>query len=244
LLSLALTVIAQKPVITAENATAAGAHPPVLVAVGTTSETSTVYDANEKVWKRWTMRDVDGRRVLVMATSADGVAWDAGAGAGNVCFAPSDVQGAWDSGAISAPTVLLNPSADDDLHRFVLTYAGSSTDGGGAMPATEIGIAYSADGRSFKRAGVVLGGEGMSYGEPRLMLADGEFELSYFRVKTGAGGIVEQAGLGTAVSTDGVKWDVRNDSPVTVEVVGKTPPTAKLVQRLRQLVDAYSESPL
>lgn len=241
LLSLALTLLSQKPVITAERVQDSATHLPALSAVGTTSETSTIYDASENLWKRWSMKGVGARRVLTMATSVDGNVWKDAEGE---CFAPCATESSWDSGSISAPTVVFNPNATDDSKRFLLSYAGAGTASGVGMPATAIGVAYSSDGRHFDRAGMVLGGSGMSYGEPRLALVDGQFQLSFFCVKTDAKGIVEQAGLGTACSADGIKWDVRNDSPVTVEVVGKTTSTANLVQRLRQLVDAYSECPL
>lgn len=262
LLSLGFTLLSQLPVVTAEHSCAGPEHPAALQSVGTVSETSTVYDANDGLWKRWSMETIGGTRVVVLSTSHDGLVWNKSAAP---CFAPAKSSAAWDSSSIASPVVILNESAVQD-RRYMMWYSGASegTAGSSALAPTAIGLAFSSDGRHFTRlpanespageeglilsaraafpasAGVTQG----CVGEPRISIYDGKYTMSFFRVATNDKGEVLAAGLGSATSTDGIKWTLQTGSPVTVELVGKTTTTPALVHRLRQLVDAYSECPM
>jgi hypothetical protein len=236
--------------------------------MGTTSETSTIYDAEEKIWKRWSLESnaVTGRRELYLQTSANGNEWQR---IEQPVFQANAADSAsWDHSAIASPVVLLNPDGDQ-ARRFMLWYSGSNserpvTDTASGAPSTSLGLAFSADGKNFFRLpadespylkeGLVLtadrafpramGIAGGSLGEPKVSLSDGMYTLSFYRVGTDQEGTVKVAGLGAAISADGVNWTLDASPPVTVEIVGKTTTTPALVQRLRQLVDAYSECPM
>jgi hypothetical protein len=262
LLSLGLTFFSQLPVVTAERPDGGAEHPPAIQSLGTTSETSTIYDANEKLWKRWSMENADGGRIVSLSTSVNGAIWNA---VDKPCFTPSASADAWDRSTVASPIVVLNENAAPE-RRYMMWYSGAadSTAGSGTLAKTSIGLAFSVDGRTFTRIsagespcgveGLVLSGDAAfganpavvqgSVGEPRVMLTEGRYTMSFFRVGTDAAGIVEAAGLGSATSSDGIKWVLQTGEPVTVELVGKTTRTPALVHRLRQLVDAYSECPM
>jgi hypothetical protein len=262
LLSLGLTFLSQLPVITAEHHDLAGEHPAAIQSVGTTSETSTIYDADEHLWKRWSMESGEAGRVVSLCTSTDGALWNEAA---QPCFTPASGTVAWDHSSIASPIVIQNEHAAPE-RRYMMWYSGAcdSTAGSGASATTSIGLAFSADGRTFTRLpasespcgveGLVFSGDSAfegnraivqgSVGEPRITLIEGKYTMSFFRVGSNLSGIVEAAGLAHATSEDGIKWTMQTGEPVTVELVGKTTRTPALVHRLRQLVDAYSECPM
>lgn len=209
-----------------------------------------LYDADEGLWKMWfssvraTTCDeglADDPIAIYYAESADGLAW-------TVAPEPAlDVGAAdaWDRDLVETPSVLQLPCAPAE-RRFALVYAGGRRDGDliFGQPAWQLGLAFSADGRSFTRlpaadspyadagqphdvAGMVLRAEdcyptlpGVEKGvaaDPDLVLRDGVVHLFF-------GGIGMAADLVTpltpiaishATSTDLITWTPSNN-PVHV----------------------------
>lgn len=271
--SLCLTVLVQQPVVPADGHKFAGAvtqPPPVLARFamtnfkpfGTVCETSTIYDADEKLWKRWFLdtADATSKPVLRLATSVEGSSWMR---EGNVCFESSADAEDWDNEIVGKPAIVMNPKAPR-AKRFMMWYAGKNnrTLRPNGICETSIGLAFSADGRNFKRInagnspysveGLVLTAadafsdskdvvEGC-LGQPNVTFDGGKFALSFYKVGCGASGQILGAGISTATSQDGVNWQIEAASPVTVNIVGKNTTAGPLVERLKQLADAYYES--
>lgn len=209
-----------------------------------------LYDADEGLWKMWfssvraTTCDeglADDPIAIYYAESADGLTW-------TVAPEPAlDVGAAdaWDRDLVETPSVLQLPCAPPE-RRFALVYAGGRRDGDliFGQPAWQLGLAFSADGRSFTRlpaadspyadagqphdvAGMVLRAEdcyptlpGVEKGvaaDPDLVLRDGVVHLFF-------GGIGMAADLVTpltpiaishATSPDLITWTPSNN-PVHV----------------------------
>jgi len=275
LASLCLTIFTQQPLLAAESlkivSSILGTPPLVARAglsqlpdVGTISETSTVFDAEEKIWKRWFVETsrVNGsvKEVLHLATSADGNAWQS---QDAVCFEPALDSNKWDATTMGAPVIVANPAGAKE-RKFLLWYAGSNqtTVRPNGMAATSIGLAYSADGRKFQRISAAespCSVEGMvltatqtfpdsadvtegCLGQPSIVYREGVFSMSFYKVGADASGKILGAGIARAVSSDGIKWNLSVSAPVTVQLVGKSAATSTLVERLKQLANAYSEA--
>lgn len=113
-------------------------------------------------------------------------------------------------------------------------------------------LATSEDGARFTPAGVVLKasqafaeGENVveaSIGEPSVAWRDRQFVMSFYRIGTDASGEVIDAGIAKATSPDGIKWTVAPSAQVSVQIVGHNTHADGLIERLKRLANAYSES--
>lgn len=277
LASLCLTIFAQQPIVPADRSlTASAAAGPAAILGGSglsarpsmdeIAGTSTVYDANQKQWKRWFLEVdrpmADDGTVLRMATSTDGTNWTSE----NVtCFETGSSENDWDHSTISNPTVVINPNASPD-RRFMLWYSGSNERGlrSNGLAESNIGVAFSADGQHFERVSAAESpyqtpGLAMSVieafpenaevvegclGEPRVTLRDGKYSMSFYKIGNNASGQLLSAGIARAISSDGIKWTLECAPCVTVQVVGTHSTNSGLVERLKQLANAYYEAPI
>lgn len=120
---------------------------------------SVLYDPDEQRWKAWwssgaaaTPTSATSRVHIMYAESSDGIAW-------NVQLEPALRSGVdplnWDHSRIETPTVIKVPTNPPD-RRYVMFYAGGNDvdyphTPGLAYTWYQLGVAFSADGRTFTR---------------------------------------------------------------------------------------------
>jgi hypothetical protein len=175
--------------------------------------------------------DPDLVAIVRRATSADRMSWTLD---DLPAFAQSTSPTAWDRVTTEAPTVVYNPAASPD-RRYLMLYAGS--DGPFPHPGytranSQIGAAFSADGRTFTRVpaaqsphgkdGLVLTGpqvfptgtDGI-VSDPEVVLVDGIYHL-YFSSLSCSGtncATIDTFGISHATSPDGITWTIK-EAPV------------------------------
>ncbi|MCX5748227.1 MAG: hypothetical protein NT062_37725, partial [Proteobacteria bacterium] len=162
-------------------------------------------------------------QVIRRATSVDRIAWQVDE---TPALEVGDV-GAWDHARTEAPTVVMNPDAPA-AQRYLMLYAGAARAfpfPGYAVPASGIGAAFSADGKTFTRlpasqsrdgqAGLVLRGSdvypgvtGAIVADPDVVLVDGIYHLFYssFACLGASCENVQASGVAHSTSTDGITW--------------------------------------
>jgi hypothetical protein len=126
----------------------------------------------------------------------------------------SVAAGQWDA-YIGGPSVVIDPAASAD-HRFMMMYSGAST----LSPADwNIGVAYSADGAVFTRAGQVLDATSLqsastraTVSDPDVVLVDGMYHVwfSSFGCSGTSCATTDVSGIGHATSPDGTTWTLDN----------------------------------
>jgi hypothetical protein len=219
------------------------------------TEIATVYDAQEKVWKRWTLNVNRGNNgtSINLSTSDDGKSWTT---AEQPCLTVP--EGAWDRN-MSSPVVIYNQSAADG-RRYLLWYVGSSTGTvfHRGMAEGGIGMATSADGRKFeplaesespyKVAGLILKGQdafpgqtqvaSAEFGAPRCVRDQNNWQVTYSKLGFDSHGVVAAAGIERATSDDGTRWQVVSDDPLSLEVVGAGAHTDRVLDELQRLAAA------
>lgn len=141
---------------------------------------------------------------------------------------------AWDHTHTEAPTVIMNPAAPPD-RRYLMLYAGASEvfpHPGYTFAHSQIGAAFSADGRAFTRIpaslsphgeeGLVLTGKQVHptavdaiVADPEVVLVDGIYHLFFSSFSCGGTNCatIETTGIGHATSADGITWTVA-EAPV------------------------------
>jgi hypothetical protein len=150
-----------------------------------------------------------GPGVIRHATSSNLTAW-------TFDDAPSltVAAGQWDAN-IGGPSVVIDPAASAD-HRFMMMYSGASTL---SPPDWGIGVAYSADGHVFTRAGQVLDGAQLqsasqraTVSDPDVVLANGMYHVwfSSFGCSGASCATTDVRGIGHATSPDGATWTLDN----------------------------------
>ncbi len=219
----------------------------------TIADPHVMYDADDRLYKMWyssvVVRTCDGSvasapLVIKYAESTDGVTWTVSA---TSALEVNPLASAWDHSVVETPVVIKQPSAAADK-RYVMVYAGGnralSQLFGGVVPAWQIGIAYSPDGRTFTRLpaadspyrdmhapygnadglvlmsrdafpGVANVGNG-AVADPMVMTKDGVHHLFFSGVGTTADGAtpVTRFGIAHATSTDLIHWTSSNGNPV------------------------------
>ncbi|HYE05755.1 MAG TPA: hypothetical protein VEL07_09585, partial [Planctomycetota bacterium] len=148
-----------------------------------------LYDAAESRWKAWWScgikdRATDEEEVLIRyAESADGVAWTVQAAP---AFRRTGDAAAWDHTTNETPSVVRNPDpAAPGSRRWLLFYSGANSTLAAAegrpttFPYYAIGLAYSADGRSFARHLPGIGGKpGLIMRADAAMFAPGHLPIT------------------------------------------------------------------
>ncbi|MBV8758117.1 MAG: hypothetical protein JO257_12600 [Deltaproteobacteria bacterium] len=161
------------------------------------------------------------------ATSSDALTWTLDETPSLV--ASSDTA-AWDHTNTETPTVIENPAAPPD-RRFVMLYSGANgMFPGYSFPGYAIGVAFSADGKTFTRLpasesphakdGLVLTARDVYQTEgvvadPEIALVGGTFHLwfSSFSCDGTSCATVRVYGVAHATSTDAIHWNVA-EAPV------------------------------
>ena len=224
----------------------------------TTSDATMLYNKQSGRWQKWfavkeSIGDID-TTVIKVSESVDGKNWKVSEDA---ALEPSVTPGIWDSGSVDAPVVLVNADAVP-ARRFMMWYSGSS--GSGDNQIAGIGLAFSADGKTFTRvtadespykvAGLVINAQdtfpgmpavkGGLLSEPRVVFMDGRYQMWFSKIGAGDGGEIISAGVSKADSQDGINWKTGND-PLTFHFDKKKVSTKYLQSKLHRLSSTYSE---
>ena len=201
------------------------------------ADPSALFDEAASAWKVW----YSGARgacfscpyahVIEYAHSSDGRAWTTETTA--ALRAPAT---GWDSMALETPDVVIHPDASAD-RRYVMAYAGGEDTHLG-FANYQLGVAFSADGRTFARISAAespYGQAGLALimtdafpshnvldgvlADPTLLLRDGVLHVwmsSYGCSTAGCSGPgnVPVFGISHATSTDGIHWTPSSTNPV------------------------------
>lgn len=181
------------------------------------------------------------------AESPDGVAWTVQA---SPAILASTTPGDWDEGKLETPTVVQVASNPPDS-RFLLFYSGAPTAmktvNGSPVPWYQIGLATSADGKSFTRlpagqspygkAGLVLMGKDVFPGvmnvadglvaDPEIVLVGSTLHLFFSSLAVDAKGAPLAFGVSHATSSDGIHWTAVGSNPIAASNFGKGPSVVK-----------------
>jgi predicted GH43/DUF377 family glycosyl hydrolase len=226
----------------------------------TTSDATLLYNKQANCWQKWfavkeSVGDIEAT-VIKVCESTDGKNWSV---AQEPALEPSLTPESWDSGSVESPVVLHNAGAAPD-RRFMMWYSGSSGTGGQRDHSAGIGLAFSADGKTFKRvsaaespykvAGLVINAQDTFpdvpavkaglLAEPRVVFMDGRYQMWFSKIGSGDGGEILSAGVSKADSPDGINWKTGND-PLTFHFDKKKVSTKYLQSKLHRLSSTYSE---
>jgi hypothetical protein len=201
------------------------------------ADSDVLYDEATGTWHLWyqtgrarSYTDDPVEMVVRHARSEDGARWSVDPEP--VLALPED-PGAWDALYTETPTVVYDPGAPAD-RRDKLYYSGASEQHPRGFPRYHIGMAISADGRTFRRlpagespygeAGLVLrvaealpDVEGLADGvvaDPEAQLIDGVYYLWFSSFAHDGDGNFLAFGISHATSTDGVHWQPSPNNPV------------------------------
>jgi hypothetical protein len=215
------------------------------------ADPSVLFDVDDNKWKVWfssTVRDVEsGTNAMTIryAESPDGVHWSTP----KTVLSTSTEPTAWDYTNVETPTVIKNPDpAAPADKKFMLWYSGANEGLAVAQQRLakptyyQIGLAYSADGRSFTRyapgingqPGLVvvpsaaLFGAGLPgvYGDgvvadPSVVYRNGKFHMWFSSYAETAPDPVAPgvrtplaSGIAHMVSSDGVNWSAPHSNPL------------------------------
>ncbi|GMR08190.1 MAG: hypothetical protein BMS9Abin26_1195 [Gammaproteobacteria bacterium] len=215
------------------------------------ADPTVLYDETDRKWKVWfssTLKDrSSGKETMSIkyADSSDGVHWSEP----RITFQVSADPGAWDHTHTETPAVIRNPDPGaPNGQKFMLWYSGANTrltarqSRPNTFPYYQIGLAYSADGKSFTRhrpgldnqPGLVLVANASIFGkqlpgrfgdgllaDPEVLFHDGRFHMwfsSYAEsvpVPASVNGRSPLAfGISHASSLDGVTWVTGHDNPL------------------------------
>ncbi|MBK8011618.1 MAG: hypothetical protein IPK13_09715 [Deltaproteobacteria bacterium] len=213
------------------------------------ADPSVMFDSDENLWKAWWQSplednylDPESRTAVLYAESRDGLAWTVqDAPAMTVGSDPDD----WDFDRMETPSVVKVPTNPPE-RRYVMFYAGGNfaavqTPFPG-YPWYQIGVAFSADGRTFTRLpaaespyaerdtpferidGLVLYGgdvfpdqpavrDGLA-ADPEVVIVNGIWHLFFSSFGTDANRTPIAFGISHATSTDGIHWIPEMNNPV------------------------------
>ncbi|MBI2440438.1 MAG: hypothetical protein HYV35_03605 [Lentisphaerae bacterium] len=193
-----------------------------------TGDPSVFYDEQERKWKMWFStawaEGTNGRVGIKYAESADGKNWIIQDG---LCLGPTGNTNDWDATDADTPAVVKNPAADA-TRRYLLWYSGGNKMQRviGASAYYQIGLAFSADGKTFARlasAESPYGKAGLALmvqdafpaypsvqdgvlTDPDVVLKDGVYHLWMSSIGLTATGEYVTAGMSYATSSNGINW--------------------------------------
>jgi hypothetical protein len=215
------------------------------------ADPTVLFDSDDDKWKVWfssSLKDLGtGEEVMTIqyAESTDGTSWSEPV----VAFQSSPDPLAWDHTHSETPAVMKNPDpAAPADQKFLLWYSGANEDlaAGQGRPATfpyyQIGLAFSADGKSFTRylpglasnPGLVLVADAGLFGaslpglfgdgvvaDPEVIYRDGQFHMWFSSYAETVPDPVEPTGrtflafgISHVTSTDGIAWTAGHDNPL------------------------------
>jgi hypothetical protein len=218
------------------------------------------FDATNKVWRAWWSTgmaahytDPTNQMGIKVAESPDGVAWTVQT---EVTLAARPNTSDWDTFKLETPTVLIVPGNPPDK-RYLMFYSGAPGTkpvNGGQVPWYQLGLAYSADGKTFTRLpakdgpfanvntgygnndGLVLRGIDAFKGvagvvdgllaDPEVVWDGSTIHLFYSSLAMSKSGPVWY-GIGHATSTDGVHWTVLDNGETASLSGGQGPSVVK-----------------
>ena len=210
------------------------------------ADPSVMYDSTDGLWKSWYSCSIadsaapanPSQIVLKYAQSTDGVLWTAQVAP---VLSSRVTVGDWDYTHVETPSVVLNPdSSAPPSHRYMMFYAGGNRDADttagrpllNGAPYYQIGLAFSADGRSFVRhtpgiggkpglvltyATVLAGIPGLADGliaDPEVVVRGGTLELWCSSLADDASHNPLGFGICLARSTDGITWTTPAQNPL------------------------------
>ena len=215
------------------------------------ADPSVMFDTQDNKWKIWfssTLKErSSGMQTLTIryCESTDGVNWSDPL---TVLSVAGDAN-AWDHTAVETPTVIKNPDSNAPAaQKFMMWYSGANTDLATSenrpttLPYYQIGLAYSADGKSFSRyspglnnqVGLVLVPSADLFGaslpgtygdgvvaDPDVIYKDGQFHMWFSSYAESVpdpvspvGRLPLAFGISYMTSSDGVNWSAAQDNPL------------------------------
>ena len=209
------------------------------------ADPTVLFDAEDNTWKAWfssTLKDrSSGSEMMVIkySESPDGVAWSEP----RVAFQVSGDSTAWDYTNTETPTVIKNPdSTAPSGQKFMMWYAGANKTlaASQSRPATfpyyQIGLAFSADGRSFARyspglnnkPGLVLEANADLFGtglpdifgdglvaDPEVIYRNKLYHMWFSSYAETAARTPLAFGIAYATSSDGITWSASQANPLS-----------------------------
>jgi hypothetical protein len=197
-----------------------------------------LYDSSAGMWHLWYQSgrakeytSSENRMVIRHAQSADpGAGWNVDP---QPAFELPEDRTAWDTTHSETPSVVYDPDAPAD-RRYKMYYSGASRILELGFPDYQIGLAISADGRTFRRlpesespygrAGLVLrlaealadtaGIAGGVVADPEVQLIDGVYHLWFSSFAHDAKNNILAFGISHAASEDGIHWIPSPGNPV------------------------------
>jgi hypothetical protein len=209
------------------------------------ADPSVMFDATDNKWKVWFSSTIQVSNIktitLRYAESSDGVLWSSPITVFQVASDPA----AWDYTHVETPAVIKNPDPAATDKKFMLWYAGANTTLNAGLnrtlnqPYYQIGLAYSADGKSFTRyspgltnkPGLVLVANAGIFGslppgsiftdgtvaDPAVLYKDNTFHMWFSSWATGTIDTNPSDlafGVSHLTSTDGITWNNTHPNPL------------------------------
>lgn len=216
------------------------------------ADPTVLFDEEDNKWKAWfssTEKSTSsGSETMAIkySESLDGTSWSTP----QIAFQVSNNPAAWDHTHAETPAVIKNPNPTAPAsEKFMLWYSGANTTLAASenrpdtFPYYQIGLAYSADGKSFirhtpgvgNRPGLVLVADAALFGgslpgvfgdglvaDPEVVFKDSQFHMwfsSYAEsvpVPASPDGRSPLAfGIAHATSVDGISWSFSHDNPLS-----------------------------
>jgi hypothetical protein len=209
------------------------------------ADPSVLFDTADNKWKAWsssTLKDIatsNETMTIKYSESLDGISWSTP----QVAFQVSSDPTAWDYTNAETPSVIKNPNpAAPAGEKFMLWYSGAnktlaaSEGRPSTFPYYQIGLAYSADGKSFTRVlpglnnkpGLVLVADAALFGaslpgvfgdglvaDPDVIYRNNLFQMWFSSYAETASRSPLAFGISYATSTDGVIWSAPHANPLS-----------------------------
>lgn len=210
------------------------------------ADPSVLFDADDNKWKAWfssTLKDItSGSETMAIrySESPDGISWSNP----QTEFQVASDSTAWDHTHVETPAVIKNPNpAAPASQKFLMWYAGANTalapgeNRPTMFPYYQIGLAYSADGKSFTRhtpgldnkPGLVLVANASLFGaglpgifgdglvaDPEVIYRNSLYHMWFSSYAETVPGRTPLAfGIAHATSSDGVTWSASHANPLS-----------------------------
>lgn len=210
------------------------------------ADPAVLFDTDDNKWKAWfssTLKDIaSGNETITIrySESLDGIDWSNP----QTAFQVASASTAWDHTHVETPTVIKNPNpAAPANQKFMMWYAGANTtlaiseNRPTTFPYYQIGLAYSADGKSFTRhtpglnnkPGLVLVADAALFGanlpgvfgdglvaDPEVIYRNNLYHMWFSSFAETVPGRTPLAfGIAHATSSDGITWSAPHANPLS-----------------------------